>query len=336
MRKTSDILKPEGRARTVLECLRGARGEISGEAICQELGITRAAVWKQIQTLRDQGYEITAAQRRGYRLVKGPNIPLAAEVAPHLRTEKFGRHWVYLDRTTSTNRYLSELAEAGEPAGTAVVAEEQVLGRGRMARRWFSPPGVNLHLSVLLRPKVDPRQVPSVALVAGLAVARALRKLFPRLDFKVKWPNDVMVGGCKLAGVLCDLRAEADRLHHIVVGIGVNLNLKTSDIPPELRGVATSLREQLKRDVSRPHVAAEILNQLEELVVTWEKNGLKPLLPELEKFSLLQGRQVTISLLSGEVRGKALGIAPSGALIVETITGERREILSGDVHVRRY
>ncbi len=335
-KKKSDILKPEGRPRTVLECLRGARGEISGEAVCQELGITRAAVWKQVQTLRDRGYEITAAQRRGYKLVSGPDIPLASEVAPHLRTDRLGRHWEFLDKVTSTNRYLADLAEAGEPEGTVVVAEEQIMGRGRMARRWFSPPGVNLYMSALFRPKVMPQQVPSMSLVAGLAAARALNRLFPRLKIRVKWPNDLMADGRKIAGILCDMRAETDRVHHIVVGIGVNVNLKPSAIPPELRGVATSIRELLKRDVPRARVAAEILNELEPLVRTWERGGLKLLLPELEAVSLLNGRQVIISLLSGEVRGKVLGLAPSGALVVETATGEKREIMSGDVHVRRY
>ena len=336
MKKINDIPKDDNHPRSVLECLRGTRGDVSGEVICQELGISRAAVWKHIQTLRGMGYEIDAAQRRGYRLRGVPNLPIAAEVAPYLRTQWLGRHWVYLDKVTSTNRYAADLAEAGDPDGTVVIAEEQKLGRGRMARRWFSPPDVNLYMSALFRPKVSPQQLPSMSLVAGLAVARAVKKLYPKIAVSVKWPNDLMVDGKKLAGVLCDMRAEVDNVHYLVVGIGINVNMRAVALPPELNGVATSLRELLKRDASRQHLAAEILNQLEDLYRIWLAGGLRPLIPELEKTSLLQGREVAVSLLSGEIRGKVVGIAPSGALILQTMTGARKEILSGDVHVRRY
>ena len=253
----------------------------------------------------------------------------------YLRTKWLGRHWHHLAKVTSTNSHLANLTADSEPEGSVVVAEEQNLGRGRMARRWFSPPGVNLYMSALFMPKISTKKVSSMYQLVGLAVVRAIRKLHPKIPVTIKWPNDLLVDGKKLGGILCDMRANADRGHFLIVGIGVNVNMRYSELPLELAGRATSLREWLKHDASRPKLAAEILNQLEPLYKAWLTKGLEPLITELEKLSFQQGQQVAVSMLSGEVRGKAVGIAPSGALILETMTGERKEILAGDVQVRK-
>ena len=333
MKQKNEIIEiPEkpGPPQNVLEILRQEKGTVSGEIISQKLGFTRAAVWKQVQALCGLGYDISAVQHMGYRLVAVANRPLAAEVAIGLRTKWLGRRWNYLTKVASTSNHLAGYANTGEAEGLVVVAEEQNFGRGRMARKWFSPPDVNLYMSALFRPNLQQQQVPSMYQVAALAVMRAVKKLYPQVQIGFKWPNDLMVDGKKLGGVLCDARFKADRVDCLIVGIGLNVNMRPSTLPPELKNAATSLYERLKREASRPLLAAEIINQLEELYGIWQAGGLRPLIPELEKASILQGRQATISTLNGNVVGMVQGFAPSGAIIVKTPMGVCREILSGD------
>lgn len=320
--------------RRILEILRAAGAEVSGQAICEQLGISRTAVWKHIGELRQIGYDITAHPRRGYLLQQTPNRPLALEVAPLLRTKFLGRRLHFVDAIDSTNRRLTAMAEDGAPEGSVLVADSQTGGRGRMGRTWFSPAGANLYVSMLLRPPVPPQQAPSLSLAVGVAAARALRALLPRLPVRIKWPNDLMLNGKKLGGILCEMRSEPDRVHYVVVGIGLNVNVAAEQFPPGLHDGAVSLKMATGRDVSRPQLLAELLAQTEAVYRPWIREGLAPFLKELETESFLKGRQLTVELPSGTVSGKAVGVTAAGALILETAAG-RREILSGDVHIRK-
>ena len=318
---------------TILGMLHGAEDHLSGQDICRSLGVSRTAVWKHIGTLRNLGYQITGSPHRGYRLDSAPNTPLAFEVIPRLKTTRFGHELLFLPETDSTNRHLAGLADRGEAEGTVVVADKQTGGRGRMDRAWFSPPDTNLYFSILLRPDIPPQRVPSLSLAIGLGVVRALRRLFPGLDIAIKWPNDLFCGGRKVAGILCEMQSEVDRVHYIIVGIGLNVNQSEADLPVGLRPIATSLRDVTGRELSRPALLAEILLQLEMVYDRWRLAGLEPLLAELMKYSLLQGREVTVACQGSTVRGTVRGLSPTGALILQTSGGHRREILSGDVHV---
>lgn len=318
--------------RQVLELLQTSAGaNLSGQEMCRRLGISRTAVWKHINLLRRNGYQVEAHPRRGYRLAERPNRPLAAEVESRLRTSRLGRPLTYLASLDSTNRRLLALAEQGAPEGTLIVAETQTGGRGRLSRSWFSPPGVNLYLSLLLRPAVPPLRVPSLALAVGLAVRRAVARLAPELEVQVKWPNDLFLGGRKLAGILCEMRSELDRVHYVVAGIGLNVNLLEAELPPELRGRATSLRIAAGHEWSRPELLATLLEELEPVYDQWQRAGLAPFLPELERHAYLQGREVTVDFGAEQLRGRVAGLAASGALILELPGGRRREVLSGDV-----
>jgi len=288
--------------------------------------------------LRAHGYTIEARNRSGYRLAAVPNAAVPTEVVPRLQTRLLGRTYHYLDRADSTNAVLAKLAARGAPDGTVVVAEQQGAGRGRMARGWHSPPGVGLYCSILLRPRVEVARVTSLPLVAGLAVADAVAPHLPVASPPaVKWPNDIWAGGKKLCGILCELEAETDGVHHVIVGIGLNVNFTARDFPPDLRRTATSLRLAGGGVVSRPGLLAALLLRLETDVDQWQREGLAPFLPRLRACDALAGRTVTIDRVSGEpLTGVADGVYADGALRLRLPDGREEAVYSGDAHLRRF
>ena len=307
-------------------------GEVSSRVLCERLGISRAAIWKQIEALRADGYEIEACTRRGYRLVHAPDRPCAPEVFPLLTTARLGRDLRYVAETGSTNRDMAALAQDEVAEGAVIVADRQNAGRGRMARAWFSPSGVNLYFSLLLRPDVELARAASLPLVAGLAVAQAVESLVPDARPMIKWPNDILCGGKKLCGVLCEMQAETDRVCHIITGLGVNVNLTRAMLPKELHDRATSLKILSGRDFSRAAVLAAILNAFEPLLDRWRVDGLEPLLPALHRRDALFGRDIALDQGGCRIAGRADGIFPDGALRLATPQGVT-PIYSGEAHI---
>ncbi|MDR2849104.1 MAG: biotin--[acetyl-CoA-carboxylase] ligase [Verrucomicrobiota bacterium] len=317
----------------IVALLRGAEGrEVSSRVLCERLGVSRAAVWKQVETLRAEGYTIEACTRRGYRLVHAPDRPSASEVLPRLTTRRIGRELRYLPETGSTNRDVAALAQGGAEEGLVVVADRQREGRGRMTRPWFSPPGVNLYFSLLLRPDVEPGRASSLPLVAGLAVAEAVERLAPEAQPRIKWPNDILCGGKKLCGVLCEMQAETDRVSHIIPGLGVNVNLTGAMLPEALRDRATSLKILTGRAFARAEVLAAILNAFEPLYDRWCADGLEPLLPDLQRRDALFGREIELTQGGHAVTGRADGVMPDGALRLVTAQGAV-PMYSGEAHI---
>lgn len=324
---------PENR-NALLERLRASPDDwISGQDLCATLACSRTAIWKQIETLRRLGYSVEARPRMGYRLTGVPEAPLPGEVEPRLTTQTLGRPLAWLPSVDSTNRWLSEKAEAGAPEGLVVTADTQTAGRGRLDRGWYSPPALNLYASVLLRPDVPLERAPSLALLIGLAVRRAIRQLAPALNIRIKWPNDIWLDGHKLCGILCDMHAEPDRIHHVVAGIGLNVNTTARDFPSDIRDTATSLRQAAGRFFPRAEVLAAILNTLEPVYHDWIAQGLAPFLEELNDADLLKGRRVTLAQGARLLSGQAGGIGPDGALLLDT-PGGPTSIYSGDVTIR--
>lgn len=317
----------------ILAVLREAAGaEVSSRAICERLGISRAAVWKQIEALRAGGYAIEACSRRGYRLVNAPDTPCSAEVAPHLATGRMGRDCRFVAETGSTNRDVAELAQGGAAEGAVVAAGAQTSGRGRMARAWYSPPDVNLYFSLLLRPAVEPGRAASLPLVMGLAVAEALAALAPEIRPLIKWPNDILINGRKVCGILCEMQAETDCVRHIIPGVGVNVNLTREQLPAELLARATSLRIESGRAFSRAAVLAAILNRFEPLYDRWCAEGFGPLIAAVAARDALLGNVVTLEQGGRRLEGRAAGLLPDGALLLETADG-RVPIYSGEAHI---
>jgi BirA family transcriptional regulator, biotin operon repressor / biotin---[acetyl-CoA-carboxylase] ligase len=313
-------------------------GFVSGAELAAKLGISRAAVWKHIGALKHGGYEIEGARARGYRLVAKPAA--LSESAIHLRAAelpagpgRIGRRILVLDVTRSTNSDAMALGREGEAEGTVVLAEEQTAGRGRLGRTWESSRGVNLYMSILLRPQMAPWLAPQLSLVAGVAVAETVRE--EDIDARIKWPNDVVVlaGGSmkKLSGILTEIEAESDRVAFVVVGIGVNLNSNAGHFSRELEGKATSVLLERGRVVDRAAFAARLLRRFESRYDEWVKDGFAAIAPVWRALSVLDGRRVAISAPGDAFEGVCAGIDDDGALLVEVGPGPVRRVLAGDV-----
>jgi BirA family biotin operon repressor/biotin-[acetyl-CoA-carboxylase] ligase len=305
---------------------------VSGEAISDKLGLTRAAVWKHVEALRGQGYRIEAVPARGYRLTAVPDRLTPLELRPLLNTHDVGRvvHW--FEEIGSTNDRARELADEGAEHGEVVVAEAQTAGRGRRGRTWASPARRNLYFSVVLRPDLPPVRAPELTLVASLAICDALRQA--GVDAGIKWPNDLLASGKKIAGILTELAAEPDRIQWVVLGVGVNVNSRLEDFPPELREEATSVL--LERGQAGPRVlfAAACFTALESWLDRHDEEGFGVIREAWRERNVTLGREVTVKVDGRELTGVAEDLDEAGALLVRTRAGIER-ITSGDVALLR-
>ncbi|TMB45841.1 MAG: biotin--[acetyl-CoA-carboxylase] ligase [Deltaproteobacteria bacterium] len=315
----------------IVAWLRASTAPLSGEELARRLGCSRAAVWKQIGALRRLGYRIEARRAHGYALAAAPDRLGPAELAPHLAGRWRDIRW--LAETDSTQRVARELGRAGAPEGTVVIAEAQTAGRGRLGRTWHSPRGVNLYCSIVLRPPLSPAAVPQVALVAGVAAAAALAET-PGLAPRLKWPNDVLIDGRKVAGILTEMEAEVERVHHVILGIGVNLNAPRAAFPPELRERATSLFLATGRRVDRAAVTGRLLAALEARYGRFLEGGFEAVRAEWESYSCLTGTDVRVASAEGEMAGRVLGLDTDGALMLARPDGTSTRIVAGEVTVR--
>jgi biotin--[acetyl-coA-carboxylase] ligase len=316
----------------VLELLREAGGYVSGEKMAEQLGVTRAAVWKKIAALRDAGYDISSAPRSGYILRSAPDRLIEPEIVKGLQTKLVGREIICYDAVDSTNIVLKELARQGAENGTVVVADTQGTGRGRMERAFFSPPGKGIWVSILLRPDFLPQEAPKCTLMAAVAVAQAMEKF--GLRAAIKWPNDILHDGRKLVGILTEMSAEMDRVNYIVIGIGINVNIAEEDFPEELRPIATSLMQMKGEPLSRVAFLQELLRALDVLYADVQRAGFAPVLAAWKKYAVTLGQQVRVLGPGGETfEGTAADIDAEGALLIDTEEGQRR-VLAGDVSIR--
>ena len=321
-------------AAKLLNRLSKAGDFLSGEELCREFCITRSAVWKHIELLRAEGYHVDAVTGRGYRLMSLTGRPVDAEVSPFLTTRRFGRKILYHGVTASTNIVAKSLASDGLPEGCVVAADSQTGGRGRMGRTWVSPSGVNLYFSLILRPELPSIRVPQLTLLVAAAIHKALSSVVPCIAPMVKWPNDILINGKKVCGVLCEMQSEPDFTHFVVVGIGINVN--QSEMPPELRDSATSLFAETGSLFSRPELLASFLNNFEPLYDAWiQEDDLGFILPYLERYSLLQSKQVTVDQLKRTISGTVCGIARGGELMLDGADGQTILISSGEAHLHK-
>ncbi|RJQ42699.1 MAG: biotin--[acetyl-CoA-carboxylase] ligase [Gaiellales bacterium] len=305
----------------------------SGEKISEKLNITRAAVWKHINRLRERGYDIKASPRNGYILSSRPDKLIAAELQNRLQTSVIGSSIQSFEEIGSTADKARELAMRGVQDGTVLAAESQTQGRGRMERGWVTPPGQAIALSVILYPGFTPPQVPLLGLAASLAVRQAVESV-TGLAPKLKWPNDIYLGGGKVAGILVEMSAELDRVKWVVVSAGINVNNRFDGTP--LEGVARSLREAAGGRVSRLDVAVAFLAELDRYYI----RGLSGKAAEAIRFDfeandMLQGREVEVQTPTGPVRGVASGIDADGRLLVRAADGSLSALFSGEASLAR-
>lgn len=317
----------------ILRALRSTDGYVSGQQLCEKLGVSRTSVWKAIKSLREDGYEIDAVSSRGYRVIGCPDTIAEEEIASRLHTNRMGKKICYFSSIDSTNAYARRIGEEGAPDGTLVIADEQTAGRGRSGRHWVTPPGTAIAFTLLLKPDIPPSRISMVTLVMGLAVCSAIRRL-TGLDAGIKWPNDVVIDGRKVCGILTEMSAEMDGVHYIVIGTGINTNL--TSFPDEIKDVATSLQIQLEHPVDRAEVLVEVIELFEEYYEKFEKDGDLSSLQDIYNEALLnRGRKVRVLDPKGEYTGRALGIDPEGKLLVERDDdGETVKVWSGEVSVR--
>lgn len=303
------------------------------------MGVSRTAVWKVIGQLKEEGYEIEGVKNRGYHITSIPDVMTEAEIGSRLHTKVMGRCCICYKETDSTNTRAKRLADEGKPHGTLVCAETQTGGKGRRGRSWSSPPGEAVYMSLLLKPRIDPVHTSMLTLVMGLAAARACNKVLRRrlgekaVKVQVKWPNDLVLEGRKLAGILTELSTEVDYINHIVTGIGINVN--TAAFPKEIESTASSLYLATGKTFSRAELTACCMEEFEECYETFlGTEDLSALKEEYESLLVNKGRQVQVLEPGHAYTGKALGINEKGELLVEREDGQVLSVYAGEVSVR--
>ncbi len=303
---------------------------ISGQVLSDRLGISRTAVWKHINTLRDQGYRIDAIPNRGYRLSSSPDLLIPEEVYPLLKTSILGRNIIHRESLDSTTILAKKIAEE-QKEGTIVVAEEQTGGRGRLGRQWHSPRG-GLWVSIILKPKLRPDKAYQLTQVAAVAAVKAISGTLS-LTAGIKWPNDIIIKGKKVCGILTEMNAEADIINYIILSLGVNVNADGDGTPDELASKMTFLSKECGYSVSRKILLANLLQRIEEGYIKFLRDGFKSTVEDCRKFSVILNHEVRISHTGEAIQGRAVHITDEGVLLVETPEG-KVEVISGDVSVR--
>ena len=319
------------RSAEVLTLLKRSATFVSGAKIASALGITRAAVWKKICRLRDQGYRIEAFPARGYRLAGVPEFSLQEiqDAVGQLRIFSPDKIHFY-EKLASTNATAVELANAGCPDGTIVVTDAQSAGRGRMARTWSSPPGVNIYMSIILRPTFELRDAAILTLLAGVACARALRHC-SECEVSLRWPNDLLIGTLKVGGILTELRADPDRIQFAVIGIGINVNYHRHSMPDEIQEIATSVAHEAGKRFSRSAVLACLIREMDTWLNILAAEGKRPVLDAWLALSSTIGKTVTITTPSESLHGRAETLDDEGFLLVRLESGALQRVHAGDV-----
>lgn len=316
----------------ILRLLRSADGYISGQELCNRFGVSRTAVWKAINQLKEAGYEIEAQQNKGYRLMAAPDLMTEAEIKSLMHTDWVAKEVLYFDTIDSTNTKAQELAEKGYPSGTLVVADKQESGKGRRGRSWVSPSGTGIFMTLMIKPDINPNNASMLTLVAALAVAKAITSVTGE-EAMIKWPNDIVINGRKVCGILTEMNAQFDYINHIVVGIGINVH--NESFPEEISQMASSLMiEAGGKRFHRAQIIAETMSYFEQYYDTFLKTqDLSALVREYDKLLVNRNKSVRVLDPKEPFDGKAMGITPKGELIVDTWES-RKLVSSGEVSVR--
>ena len=316
----------------VLAVLKSQNDYVSGQELSEALGVSRTAVWKAVNALKDAGYEIESVRNRGYRLVSTPDVLLSEEIRSLLDTKWFGSSILYFDTIDSTNNEIKRQAEKGAAEGTLAIAEYQSAGRGRRGRNWESPAGSGIWMSFLIKPDISPDKASMVTLVAAMACAAAIREE-TGLNAMIKWPNDIVLDGRKATGILTEMSTEMESISYVVIGIGINANM--TDFPEDIASTATSLAIQCGHMVVRSRIVALFGRYFEKYYETFIRDkSFAGLREEYESMLVNKGAQVAVIMGDVTVRRKALGINDSGELVVEDESHNIETVRAGEVSVR--
>jgi BirA family biotin operon repressor/biotin-[acetyl-CoA-carboxylase] ligase len=319
----------DSEVRLVLK-LKSSPGFVDPGELARSAGLRPEEMGPLLADLRERGYGIEVHADRGYRLRGTPDTLDDTDLRTALRTRWLGRELLVFGRVTSTNDIAVNMARSGVPEGTAIVAEEQTRGRGRLGRSWYSPPGEGLWLSMILRPDIENRQSGTVSLVVALGIARALRDTYG-IDAALKWPNDILVDGRKICGILTEAEFAGENIEFVVVGMGMNVLSKASDFPAGLRHLATSVLIETFLAHPRSRVLADVLKSVEEAYEELSARGFGALRSDLMNHSMMMGKMVRVMTATGAVEGMASEIDDSGALVLRMENGRMERVLAGDV-----
>ena len=316
---------------TILCALRANPDGVSGAQLAEQLAISRAAIWSRIEELRQAGYEIEAGPHFGYRLVSSPDALHADDLLARLgKTKVVGRDIRVFEETTSTNDVIDKLARDGVREGVVVFAESQTKGRGRLGRKWTSPTHKGLWFSILLRPALSPQETTQLTVASATALRRAIKNV-AGISAEIKWPNDLLIGGKKVVGILTEMSAEVDRVRHVILGIGVDVNQDAAEFPPELRKIATSLKVETGAAISRAELATEILRELDFDYARICGGKFSAVADEWESGCATIGKNVSVQMGTRFIRGRAEALDDDGALLVRTEHGHLERVIGGDV-----
>ncbi|MBE6082353.1 MULTISPECIES: biotin--[acetyl-CoA-carboxylase] ligase [Tissierellales] len=317
----------------ILRLLKNNKDEfLSGEKIGEKLGVSRAAIWKYINVLKEEGYGIESVPKQGYRIVSVPDVLTYEEIKEYLSTKFVGRNICYFDTISSTNMEAKRIA-LKNPEGTVVISEEQAKGKGRLDRNWVSPPKKGIWMSMILKPETEPTKVAKITLLGAAGVNKALEDM--GIYSKIKWPNDIVIDGKKVCGILTEMSCELNMINYVIMGIGINVNMDREDFSENLINKATSLKIEQNKEINRKELLAGILNRFEEFYIPFkEDNEISEVIEICKKNSALIGKKVRV-IKDGETKtGKALDINNEGQLIVMFEDGSIENIFSGEVSVR--
>ena len=319
----------------ILRALRDNGDGVGGTELSHKLHVTRAAIWARIEDLRALGYDIEASPHLGYRLLSAPDALYADDlISRRGRTKVVGRDIRVFQETTSSNDVIARMARDGLKEGVVVFAESQTKARGRLGRRWIAPARKGLWFSVLLRPELRPLETTRLTISSATALRRAINGQ-TGLMAEIKWPNDILVGGKKTAGILTELYAELDQVKYVILGIGIDVNMNAADFPLELRSLATSLKLELGKAVSRPELAVRVLHELDCDYNRICSGRFGEVAEEWQEHCSTIGHDVVIRTGKREIRGRAESLGDDGALLLRTEHGHLERITGGDVTLER-
>ncbi len=316
----------------ILRLLKERDTYISGQQLCNYFKVSRTSVWKVMEQLKKEGYQIEAVRNRGYHLLSSPDVISEAEISSMLKTQWAGKRIVYFDETDSTNNQAKVFGEKGDVHGTLFVADKQTAGKGRRGRGWDSPPGESIYMTLLLRPEISPERAPMLTLVMGLSVAEAIREA-AGIETKIKWPNDIVVDKKKVCGILTEMTTEMMYVNYVVIGVGINVNQQ--GFPDEIAKMATSLYKKTGKVYRRSELIAAVLERFEKNYDTFLRTGDLSGIQEAYDAALVNcGQEVKVLEPGHEYEAVAEGINENGELMVRLPDGRKKQVFAGEVSVR--
>ena len=310
----------------IINLLKKEQGYLSGEELSKTLGVSRQALWKHIQYLKELGFDIAAVPHLGYRLISIPDRLYDFQVYQGLKTKDFGKRILYFDSLSSTMDMATQLALKEANEGTVILAETQVKGRGRLGRIWHSPKYKGLYFSIILRPKIALEKASIITLLAAIGICEGIKN-YCALDVQIKWPNDLMVRNKKLGGILTEIKAEVDEVNFMVIGVGLNINNDKKSLISQ----ATSLMQEKGEDLSRLAVLQSILYRLEVNYSLFKAKGPLAIVDKWRQFSLTLGKRVKVYSHKEHIEGEAVDVDSDGGLLIRLDSGLTQKVFAGDV-----